>query len=305
MTFWFYKIQLAGKDFLFIDLDRETHKNIQFDERGWGELAELILDRRCGVGGDGLVLFQREQKSISSSELSHPHTETLSLIHYTNGGKRSPLPLDGLFCAARLAFDMGLANHATISLTNEGNPYRLSAVDSRTFQLHPPLPEQERRTCIIDGKPFEAFLCRGKANYTAMIAPPTGPRGTTQRIKQALVAMSRGTIPVLIRPIHRELVRYVALERADRIETATIAALLAYQHNLVEKEHILEWRGRGGAVSYATFPAIPPNRSPLSLSVLGPATLIDRGRFWAEHEETGQLAIAGIAEYVFEGSFDV
>lgn len=305
MTFWFYKIQLAGKDFLFIDLDREAHKNIQLDERGRGELAELILDRRCGVGGDGLVLFQREQESLGTAGLSHQHPTSLSLIHYTNGGKRSPLPLDGLFCAARLAFDMGLANHATISLTNEGKAYRLTAVDSRTFQLYPPLPEQEHRTCIIDGKPFEAFLCRGQARYTAMIAPLTGPRGSTQRIKQALVAMSKGTIPVLIRPIHRELVRYVAPERADRIETGVVAALLAYQHNLVEKEHILEWRGRGGAVSYATFPAIPPNRSPLSLSVLGPATLIDRGRFWAEHQETGQLAIAGIAEYVFEGSFDL
>ncbi|MCX7656976.1 MAG: hypothetical protein N2Z76_10685, partial [Treponemataceae bacterium] len=155
MTFWFYKIQLAGKDYLFIDMDREAHKSIQLDERGRGELAELILDRRCGVGGDGLVFFRRGQESGVSHGVSHSIATVLSLIHYTNGGKKSPLPLDGFFCAARLAFDMGLADHTTLSLTNEGRLYQLTAVDSRTFQLPPPLPHQESRTCIIDGKPFE------------------------------------------------------------------------------------------------------------------------------------------------------
>jgi len=63
---------------------------------------------------------------------------------------------------------------------------------------------------------------------------------------------------------------------------------------------VAEWRGRGGAVSYASFPAVPdPNQT------AGPATLIDRGRFWVNPDRNRGIQVVGKAEYVFDGNFDI
>ena len=123
-----------------------------------------------------------------------------------------------------------------------------------------------------------------------------------KRLRSALRAAVPEADPVVVRPLGRDLVRFVAPANADRVSAAAAAVVAAVRSGRTDKEAVAEWRGRGAAVAFADFG--PKNRPAAKTAEAGPGALIDRGRFFVEWNKGERVLVAGIAEYAFEGNFD-
>jgi len=319
MTLSFLKLHVAGHDFILIDQDRHD-MGLSKSQPSPGLIAELILDRRCGVGGDGCI-FMTTNRGLASAGRSlsaeSPPTENRALTGhgslsgrlFTSDGREVPLSPDALLCIARLALDTGRSSAAVLRIQAPFTEtvFELRAIDSRSFMITLPYPRVQPLTLIVDGKTAHAYRIQLGSTYLVACAVPNGPG--SKRVRQALMAMEKtNDIPLVLRLHTKDIIRYVGPERSDRMEGAIAAVLAAgFQGYItepvipgIEEAIVAEWRGRGGAVSYATFPAITnPDQSS------GPATLIDRGRFWVNPNRNHGIQVVGKAEYVFDGNFDM
>lgn len=301
MTLPFLKLHVAGHDFILIDqdkleVDKTTHQPAP------GVMAELMLDRRCGIGADGCI-FMASAKDSSGSE------RTLTGRLFGIDGREVSLSPDALLCIARLALDTGRssANILTIHGPLTGYSFELKAINSRSFMLTLPYPQVQPLTLIVDGKTAWAYRVRLRNTYTVAFAIPQGPGA--KRVRQALLAMGeKNEIPLVLRMYNKDTIRFVGPDRIDRVEGAIAAVLSAGFQGFVseslqtgtEGAIIAEWRGRGGAVSYASFPPLATSEQASS-----PAVLIDRGRFWVNPNLDGTIQVIGKAEYIFDGNFDI
>ncbi len=291
MTLSFYKLQVSGNDFVLIDRDREGQGPLPENDRELGELAQRLLDRRGGVGGRACVLLSAEPESVSLPR-------TVSLRVFAEDGVEIHSGRDALLCAARWAFDSGHAAGSKVHLLRDGVPHILTAVDSKSFMLEVPVPPSTRLALIVDGRQASAYETEMDEPCIVAITVPEGPG--PKRIRLALASLGSGTLTVMVRSQGADLLRFAAPDRADRLNTAIAAMSAAMAHGRLGNEAVAEWRGRGGAISYADFG--PGCGTPLAAA--GPAALIDRGRFWLEWKADGRMRVAGMAEYAFEGSFD-
>lgn len=302
MTLSFLKLHVAGHDFILIDQDRMTDEDAPYQGK-LSNIAELILDRRCGVGGDGCIFMASSHRTISSPE--RPLTGRL----FTSDGREVPLSPDALLCIARFAMDTGCSSTATLRIQAPFTvtSFVLKTIDSRSFMLTLPYPTVQPLTLIVDGKVARVYRIQLGASYLVACAVPNGPG--SKRVRQALLAMEKtNDIPLVLRPYTKDIIRYVGPERTDRMEGAVAAVLAAgfqgfITEPVVPELHgaiVAEWRGRGGAVSYASFPSAPDLDQ-----ATGPATLIDRGRFWVNPDRNRGIQVVGKAEYVFDGNFDM
>jgi hypothetical protein len=301
MTLSFLKLHVAGHDFILIDQDRLDGSNVKYQPTQSG-IAELILDRRCGVGGDGCI-FMASTRNKGSAERS------LSGRLFASDGRELPLSPDALLCIARLALDTGRSGTGTLHIQAPytESVYELKTIDSRSFMFTLPYPRVQPLTLIVDGKTANAYRIQLGASYLVSCAVPNGPG--SKRVRQALLAMGRtDAVPLMLRLHTKDIIRYVGPEKTDRMEGAVAAVLAAGFQGLtaepvvpgLEGAIVAEWRGRGGAVSYASFPAVPDHNH-----AAGPATLIDRGRFWVNPDRNRGIQVVGKAEYVFDGNFDI
>jgi hypothetical protein len=301
MTVSFLKLHVAGHDYILIDQDRLDSEDSKYQPK-LNAIAELILDRRCGVGGDGCI-FMASARNFTSAE------RLLTGRLFGSDGGEVPLSPDALLCIARLAMDTGRSSAAELSIQAPFTEkvYELRAIDSRSFMLTLPYPIVQPLTLIVDGKTAHAYRIQLGASYLVACAVPNGPG--SKRVRQALLAMEKtNDIPLVLRLHTKDIIRYVGPERTDRMEGAAAAVLAAGFQGFItepvvpglEGAIVAEWRGRGGAVTYASFPAVPaPDQ------VSGPATLIDRGRFWVNPDRNRGIQVVGKAEYVFDGNFDL
>lgn len=288
MTIGFYKLQVAGNDFVLIDSDRQQKGFLpEGDSSVASDLSQIILDRRCGVGGRGCIFV---------NTIRHEGSPGLAVRVFLSDGSESFSGWDPLLCAARWAFDSGLVHHNSILLQRASVFHEMYTVDSKTFMTELRIPKIKRLTLIVDGRPASAYLITIQKHYAVAIAALDGPG--PRRVRQALASIDPEAIPIVVRPKGSDIIRYVGPERADRLESAAAAIGAARNQGKIDGEAIAEWHGRGGAVSYADF----SNDSHDIFN--GPATLVDRGRFWIETRDSETFRVAGISEYAFEGNFD-
>jgi len=291
VTLSFYKLQVAGNDFVLVDRDREGQGPLPEDDRELGELAQLMLDRRSGVGGRACIFLRAEAESPSLPRM-------VALRVFAGDGAEARSGRDALLCAARWAFDSGHAAGNKVHLLRDGVQQVLTAVNSKSFMLEVPVPPCTRLALIVDGRQASAYETTMDEACFVAIAMPEGPG--PRRIRLALASLGSGAQAVMVRSHGADILRFAAPDRADRLNAAIAAMSAAVAHGRLQNEAVAEWRGRGGAISYADFGA----GSGTPLAAAGPATLIDRGRFWLEWKADGNMRVAGMAEYAFEGSFD-
>jgi len=105
----FYKMQGSGNDFVLL-----LNDSLQVPEKDMAEWARRICPRSFAVGADGLIFL--EQRSRSG--------ETQYQWHFFNAdGSRAEMCGNGSRCAARLAFELGLAP-ASHAFDTDAGPVR-------------------------------------------------------------------------------------------------------------------------------------------------------------------------------------
>ncbi len=279
MTLPFYKLHVAGNDFVLLDLARAGTSGDDFKAERLGELAQLILDRRCGVGGGSCIFVKAADGRVEARV-------------FLNDGSETSHGRDSLLCAGRWALDTGRGGAGAVRIMRAGEEHLLRALDSKLFCMELPAPEAERLSLIVDGRTAGAYAMELGNRYSVAVASADGPG--PKRVRMALMSMDAQATPLVVRPQGPELLRFTGPEKADRLDATAAAAVAAMDQGLFGREGIAEWRGRGGAVSYADFG-----------SGTGRSTLIDRGRFYVERRGLKLLRISGTAEYAFEGNFDL
>jgi hypothetical protein len=290
-TIPFYKLHVAGDDFIIIDEEKiaaQDKQDTSLSPLIMRETFIRMLDRFCGVGGAGCILvrFEKEKESV------HAHL-------FGKDGKEKALLPDAVLCIARLAMDTGrIMNKNNICIQDSLTQalWKLVPIDSRSFLLGLPWPVIREIRLFIDGKSIPCCRVSAGQTYTVALAIPEIIR--TARIHQALRgAVSKNSIPVLARLQGQEKIQFIGPEQVDRLEgamAATVTAIVSGCGGSIihddTLEILVEWRGHGGALMYA--------------SQQEPLALMDRGRFLLEGEKGREFRIVGRAEYAFEGTFD-
>lgn len=288
MNVSFFKLHVAGDDFILVDRSRPGHEEILGRPDMLPSLAAAIADRRRGVGGRGVVFVGRPG-SFEVRIFDADGTE-----NYTSG--------DALLCAARWAFDSGKTSGGKVRIATPSGEQVLSALDSRSFAVElpaPPLDSATRLELLLDGLSEVAFSFDWNGRWAASVGGPNGPK--PPRVRAALSSAFPDATPVVARPAGRELMRFSTVDGADRVRAAAMGVAAGIAAGKTETTAVAEWRGKGAAVSFADF---GPPKSRGKEAPVGPGALIDRGRFYVDWKGSGRVLVAGIAEYAFEGNYD-
>ncbi|MFA6505298.1 MAG: hypothetical protein WCT14_04325 [Treponemataceae bacterium] len=293
MTVSFFKLHVAGDDFILVDRTRPGHEVLRERPDTLAPLAQAICDRCRGVGGRGVAFIGPDAAERKGA---------LSVRIFAANGTEKYEGEDAYLCVARWATDSGRAAGGKVRLTaSNGGEHILSALDSRSFAVELPAPRAEengRMELLLDGRPETAFIFRGNGRWAATIGRENSP--TPKRVRDALAVAIPDAIPVIARPAGRDLIRFSTIYGADRFGAAAAAVAAGIAAGRTDESAVAEWRGKGAAVAYANF----ASHSAKSGAAAGPGTLIDRGRFFVEWKSPEKILIAGLAEYSFEGHYD-
>ncbi|MBN2353931.1 MAG: diaminopimelate epimerase [Spirochaetales bacterium] len=110
----FLKLHSAGNDFICLDAEKTPPP----DERHLAALAKKICRRRTGVGGEGVFCLSRDEEGRILARV------------YTPEGGEGELCGAALQCAARYAFDTGLAKNSNFRIVRGNTAVPLEIVDS-------------------------------------------------------------------------------------------------------------------------------------------------------------------------------
>ena len=94
----FTKMHGIGNDYVYVNCFEEE---LAMDP---GRLAELVSDRHCGIGSDGLIL-------IKPSAVAD-----LCMDMYNSDGSRGAMCGNGIRCVAKYVYDHGMTNMTTIRI---------------------------------------------------------------------------------------------------------------------------------------------------------------------------------------------
>jgi hypothetical protein len=292
MTIPFFKLHLAGDDCILVAQEKLAPLGFKPDGEFLGDIARALLDRRCGVGGRACIFVEPNPGQGQ---------QTLHVRVYRKDGTEDRSGYDGLWCVARWALDTGRTSGGNVELVRQGRTHTLIPTDSRSFMAEIRAPRGRRMTLIVDGHPTAAYVFDYEGRYAVALASGSGAVDgpSPKRIRLALDSMEESAVPVVVGFQGADVVRLISHDWADRLASAVCAAAAIREAGRNTAGTIAEWRGSGGAVSFATF-SPPPGDAALSDS----AALIDRGRFWLEWTGPETLRVAGMAEYSFEGTYD-
>lgn len=87
----FTKMEGAGNDYVYVDGIHE-----EFDETRGSKIAQLVADRRFGIGSDGLIV-------LAPSTIAD-----VRMLMWNADGSRGSMCGNGVRCVAKLASDLGL-----------------------------------------------------------------------------------------------------------------------------------------------------------------------------------------------------
>jgi diaminopimelate epimerase len=138
----FYKMHGSGNDFVLIPFDQGLDINLKTMSK-W---AKTICTRKFSVGADGLIFLTKKGiKDPSASYKWH---------FYNSDGSRAEMCGNGSRCAARLAYELGLAPAHHIFETDAGSIKAevLPEKNRVKVQLTPPTNYKPRIEIDIDGK---------------------------------------------------------------------------------------------------------------------------------------------------------
>ncbi|MFO7850747.1 MAG: hypothetical protein R6V67_12395 [Spirochaetia bacterium] len=130
----FYKLHLNGHDFILVNGFRQPLPEDFLLPR----LSICMCHRWEGVGARGVIfLFPGEEHQGD-------------IVYYDRRGEEISLPADGLLCAARYAFDYGLADKGTLVLENKNRAYSVQCIDGVHFRHSLEAPT------TVDGKTIKS-----------------------------------------------------------------------------------------------------------------------------------------------------
>ncbi len=94
----FTKMQGIGNDYVYVNCFEEE---LAMDP---GRLAELVSDRHCGIGSDGLILIKPSAVADFCMDM------------YNSDGSRGAMCGNGIRCVAKYVYDHGMTNMTTIRI---------------------------------------------------------------------------------------------------------------------------------------------------------------------------------------------
>ena len=114
----FTKMHGLGNDYVFVDCFAET-----VDDPS--RVAQLVSDRHCGVGGDGLILICPSRSADVRMEM------------YNADGSRAGMCGNGIRCVAKYAYEHGLARRNPMRIETDAGirELRLSVEDGRVNRV--------------------------------------------------------------------------------------------------------------------------------------------------------------------------
>ncbi|MCF8038252.1 MAG: diaminopimelate epimerase [Desulfohalobiaceae bacterium] len=106
MTIPFYKMQGSGNDFILVDNNR-----LKIERQAMDDWARKLCARSFGIGADGLIFLESPPAESEADYCWH---------FYNSDGSRAEMCGNGSRCAARLAYELGLAPAGHIIGTDAG-----------------------------------------------------------------------------------------------------------------------------------------------------------------------------------------
>ena len=94
----FTKMHGIGNDYVYVNCFEEE---LAMDP---GRLAELVSDRHCGIGSDGLILIKPSAVADFCMDM------------YNSDGSRGAMCGNGIRCVAKYVYDHGMTNMTTIRI---------------------------------------------------------------------------------------------------------------------------------------------------------------------------------------------
>lgn len=140
----FFKYQGTGNDFVMID---NRHDN--FPKNDTKMVAELC-DRRFGIGADGLILLENDEKS------------DFKMVYYNADGKKGSMCGNGGRCIVALAEDLGIIQNEAVFSASDGVHH--AKIDNGLVSLKMGDVKEIRE------KPDYFFLNTGSPHHVQMVA---------------------------------------------------------------------------------------------------------------------------------------
>ncbi|MFP4491453.1 MAG: hypothetical protein ACLFNZ_08250 [Spirochaetaceae bacterium] len=270
----FYKLHLNGHDFILVNGFRQPLP----EDSGLGLLSNYMSDRREGVGARGIIfLFPGEEHQGD-------------IVYYNRRGEETDLPADGLLCAARYAFDFGLADKGTLVLENRNTAHSVQCIDGVHFRYSLETPATVSGEPIYSGKEADLSV-RLRVGPRTLSCTPLKFREITVAIYSKEEQFSESTLvagldeELDMEKSHYKPVGYQVytrdelsiffrnMEEGDAVEGAAAAATAAVLGGFCDQDVVILYRG---------------------------------GKFLYEwNQRTNRVFITGTPLYVFSGSYEL
>ncbi len=268
MTHTFWKMHGAGNDFILFD-DRAGR--IPADRLPW---LRSIAARRTGIGCEGVILLQPASDA------------DLRMRFFNPDGHPAEMCGNGSRCAARLAFDLGIAS-ASMTIATDAGIIR-ATVEKETVELALPDP--------TDIEPY--FDLEVAGHPISLGAANTGvPHAMleVEEVKEAPIT----TLGPTIRHHARFAPAGTNVNFVQRIDESHLA-IRTYERGVEAETGAC---GTGAAATAAVMALRGRAASPVT--VITPSGYELRIAFDTHDDAVDKLTLAGPAAYVFKGSVEL
>jgi diaminopimelate epimerase len=272
MTISFYKLRVGTNDFILIDgmkqpLPTENLRPL---------MARRMMDRRIGIGANGLILLSGKPKDIAIACYDQEGTSAASFD-------------DALLCVSRYLFDCALIGREDFSIRTGETARKIEIIDSLHFRLSLGSPYSSLTHQALTGLPL------AEASIIAEMAGNTIPVMPIHVRFNAAVMFWKDTLPRVTKL--REPVRaHPALAEMDA--TAIVVKLISHEE-LEAQMARNENRDRTAAAAAALTAAVLNGFSGRYAHVRCDSS--DYIVQWLEQDN--ELMVSGSAEYAFDGSY--
>jgi diaminopimelate epimerase len=140
MEIEFLKMQGCGEDTLLVDCFKQQKPRAE----NCPELARRILDRRCGVGADSLLLLSEGAQSRLAAQC------------FDARGEEAPVSMNAVRCAARYASDSGIAVDKRFTVETGAGLVASQIIDSSNVRVDLGVPARVGGGELRE-KPLESF----------------------------------------------------------------------------------------------------------------------------------------------------